>query len=476
MSLAGSIATRSNDSGDLDDVSVGIRFDSFVCDVPLGEFHKCGLARIVKLMNPHLIFLASTTGLALLAGTLRSIKQSLIHRPAAKTRLIVVALLDVLEGLLWTGCLLALLAAAPHPVTLVLLVLIVVSIAAARRLRYREEKRSLNRWLRMGTDTETSLSQLLDSLANGCRSRLARQAKACTNRLNRGQSIADAARRTKLPLDADTLAAIMIPSPSPASQEHPSNQIRLLDSHVRIDREYESSKSNSMVFQQFAYVVATVFLAWLIGMLVRSIIAPVFDDLFSEFRSAGNLSHWELDLVALIGHIFMTFFVAWLLLAMLIRWLPLWMVPCVPWFGGRAIDQWRCEVLRTLERGMRVRQSGSQILQCAVGTTRVRWIRSRCRVAHQFVESGMPLSLSMQRGKLITAREQVWLSCAENNGTLPDAIRKLASDIVRRQTHRWRIRMAWFVPLATVLVGGFVLAHAMFLFHFLFALIRRLSY
>ena len=80
----------------------------------------------------------------------------------------------------------------------------------------------------------------------------------------------------------------MIPKPSLVSPEHPSSPIRLLDSRVRIDRDYESSKSTSMVVQQFAYVVATVFLAWLIGMLVRWIIAPMFDDLHGGIVNDGD--------------------------------------------------------------------------------------------------------------------------------------------------------------------------------------------
>ncbi len=201
---------------------------------------------------------------ALLAGTLRSVKQNLIHRPADQTRPITIVVFDLLESLLWAGCLFGLIAAAPHPVTLVLAALFVVSIATARELRYREEKRSLNRWLRMAADTNVSLSHLLDSVANGCRSRLARQAKKCVNRLNRGESIADAARRSKLPLDADTIAAIMVPTPGQRSWRDSLSLIRVIDSDAQIRRDHESSESTSLSFQQFTYVVATMFLAWLV--------------------------------------------------------------------------------------------------------------------------------------------------------------------------------------------------------------------
>ncbi len=212
-----------------------------------------------------------------------------------------------------------------------------------------------------------------------------------------------------------------------------------------------------------------------IGMLIRSATIPTLDEMSSEFPVSEGLSHEALDAIVLVGHLFMACFVAWLLFAVLVRWLPLWMVRCVPWFGTRAIDQWRCGVLRTLERGMRSGQADSQILQCAIQVSPVRWIRASCRAAKRFVESGAPLPVAMYCAKLVSAREQTWLTCAENNAALPDAMMHLSRGILRRQTHRWRIRMAWIVPLATVLVGGYVLAHAMFLFQVLFALIREMS-
>lgn len=430
------------------------------------------ISRVVDVLtNLPLFFLAICIGLALLAGTLRSVKQNLIHRPAAQTRLFTAVFFDEIEGLLWLGSLLALVAAVPHPVTIVLVAMFVASMVTASRLRYREEQRSLNRWLQMATETETSLAPLLDGLANGFRSRLARQAKACTIRLIRGESIADAARRAKLPLDADTLAAMVIPKPNRESHEDSSGLVRMLDSDAQLQCDYESSRSTALISQQFTYVIATMLLAWLIGSAVRRMIVPLIEEMFSEFTVPWKLSQTGLDAIATAGDFFMASMVAWLLFSAVVRWLPLWMVACLPWFGRRAIDRWRCEVLGTLERGMRVRQSESQIFQWIARTTRIRWIRSRCRVALRFVESGNPLPLAMERGKLVTAREQTWLTCAENNGTLPDAFRNLKNDIQRRQVLRWKIRMAWVVPLATVLVGGFVLAHALFIFQSLAALL-----
>lgn len=412
---------------------------------------------------------------AVLAGTLRAVNRTLLRRPAITMPVLLIAFLDVMEWVMWVICLLAVCAAAPHPVTLLLVALFVVSIAAASRLRYREEQRSLNRWLRMAADSGVALPSLLDHLANGCRSRIARQAKRCVKRLYRGEAIADAARRARLPLDADTVAAILIPGHDVSSDEE-SLQLNLIrDPVAPVEQQNEASRSMTLAAQQFTYVVVTVLLAWLFGMLIRSVLIPLIVEIYDAMPFARIRANAALDTAAWVGNIVVGLLLVWLLLAGIVRWLPHWMARCVPWFGKKAIDQWRCEILRALQRGMRAGQAETQILQCAAQSTRVGWIRSRCRSALRLLDAGTPLALAMRGGKIVSAREQVWLTCAANNGNLPAAITKLVSDVGRRQSHRWTIRMAWFVPLATVLVGGFVLAHTMFLFHFLYGLIGGMA-
>ena len=146
--------------------------------------------------------------------------------------------------------------------------LMVVCYWFAVTMRYREEKHSLNRWVRIAMPFGTSLPDLLDDLANGCQSRLASQAKACTKRLNRGESIADAARRARFPLDGETVTALTILGPTPALPEHPLRRFRSYGLLASSLRDHESSKASSFVLQRFAYVMVTILLAWLIGMLV----------------------------------------------------------------------------------------------------------------------------------------------------------------------------------------------------------------
>ena len=132
-------------------------------------------------------------------------------------------------------------------------------------------------------------------------------------------------------------------------------------------------------------------------------------------------------------------------------------------------------MLDSLQRGMRAGQPETQLLQFLAHSTRNGWVRQRCRLIHHQIERGTPLPAALRQGLVITDQEQVWLNSALGNGTLPDAIEMLCSDIQRQQNNRWKIRMAWFVPLATVLIAGYVAANFMFLFHYMMSTIQALA-
>lgn len=426
-------------------------------------------------MEQILPLLSATFVLALLAGTFRSIRLNLLQDPGTRSRRIAIFSFEVIEWLLWTSALISLAVAAPHPITILLFVMFAASIVTAGRLRYREEADSLNRWMRLGAESGTSIITLSENLSVGFRSRIANQTRVFALRLNRGESIVDAARRSRLPLDADTLGAFLLPQTEVATNADATRLSLTHDSIEEMPQDEDSSKSASLVPQQFVYVVVTAFLAWLFGTTIRTYLSDLFEEMFGMFAFESEFATNALNSVALIGNFLIAFMAVWLVFSIVIRWLPLWMVRWVPWFGNQAITRWRCDVLRSLERGIRAEQPASQIFELARQTARVRWIRLRCDAAHRSVENGVPLPAAMRNAKLITAREQVWLTSAEQNGNFAESIQLLVSNLQRRQTLLWKVRMAWLVPLATVLVGVFILAHAMYMFHFLYSFIRMMA-
>ncbi len=405
-------------------------------------------------------------GSLLLACMIHSIVANLNEHPSARPLRVAITFLKTIQWLLWTVGILALIVAVPHPITVVLVAMFVASIVIAARWRYREEVESLNDWLRLAAETTVSIPMFVERMADGFHSRLAGQSRAFAARVNRGEGIVDAVRRSKLPVQSDTLAAILMPRID-AAEEQADGGSGVDCERDEIDaRLIESPDLPPIVSEQFVYVIATVFLAWLISIQVRSIILPIFKQMLDEF-STEPFKTPGLDFTVTAGNV-ITFFVAiWLLAALLTRWLPLWMVPWIPWFGRRSIDRWRCQVLRALERGVRRKQPAGEIMQFARDTTRVQWIHRRTDTASRLVESGSELAPSLRKAKLISSREQTWLSSAEKNGALADTIQQIIDNIRRRQTLIWTVRKSWLVPLATIAVGLYVLVHGVVVFQVL---------
>lgn len=432
-------------------------------------------------MGGIVYFFASVAALVLIGGTLRTIRANLIYRPAADAGWFSSVGISVFEFLLWINCVVAAVVAMPHPITIILVALIVGSLISACVLRYREETMSMNRWLRMGSADQSPLPELLDSLASGCRSGLALKAKSCVRRLQRGESLADAARRARLPLDADTIAFLAIETNGAATVEtnadvnqnliasaEPTSQALVASPGRDIHRLHESWKTASRIVHQMTYVVLMILLAWLLGLFIENFLVPTFEEMLEEFGM--NNRHFDqlrdgFRWVTFLGQAVAILMLLWLAISFLIRWLPLWSVRLVPWFGPRAINRWRAQVLRSLGRGMSTNQSEQRLLGFTARSTRTRWIRSRCRMALGILEGGVSLPDALRHGRFISESERTWLACANKNGSLPQSLQKLSDDILRRDTYRWNVRMSWLVPLTTVLVGFYVLVHAAFLFH-----------
>lgn len=413
-------------------------------------------------MGTSPFFLALAIGLLLLAATLRSVKQNLAYGPAPQYRRFSVLSLDFGEGLLWISSFFAMIVAMPHPMTILVVILFYVSLISAARLRYLEEKASLNRWMRLSVETNRSVAQVMDGLADGFRSRVARQSKRCVQRMLRGQSLAGSVRRSKLPLDGSVIVAAMQMQTMEPSGVGASDEFFSSGSRDDWGDDGTAGRDDSVAMQQFAYVCISIVLAWMLSLFVLEFIVPTFEEMLEEFERPNTDAIALLRSVQSIGAIAGALMLLWASFAMAIRWLPSWSVRWVPWFGRRSIDGWRSEVLNSLSGGMRAGQSERETLKVTATAARPRWIRRRCKAAVNSIDQGFSLARSLRQAKLITRREQNWIECSALNGNLPDTTQNLARDLLRRRRHRWRIRMAWFVPLGTVLVGLFVLVHAAF--------------
>lgn len=420
-------------------------------------------------LNSPIVFFGSAAVLALLAGTLRAWKRNLLRRSSATSHLIGIRFADFLETILWIAAIILLLCGIPHPIAILLTVLLLVSVATLGKLRYLEERDSLNRWSQLATEMGIPLTHLLDSFGNGTRSPLTRRIKACTRRMVRGENAIQAVYRSKLPLDPGVFVE------GPSLRGEPASASEQPDSWSLQTQGDQTLSEASLLRQQTTYLLVTVALAWAVGYLTRMTMLPLVEDLLGELSYSNPLSNGPLESVAFAADVLMVLLIVWLMAGLIIRLLPSALVFAVPWFGRSAIDRWRAEILNVLAGGQRAHQSDQDILNNAAQMIRVRWVRSRCRSAAQKIDGGATLPIALRAAGIVTAKEMIWLNSAHANQTLPLAVAQLSTDIRRRSMLRWRLRMTWLLPMVTVIVGGFVLIHAVFLFRFLSLLMGGLS-
>ncbi|PHQ31984.1 type II secretion protein F [Rhodopirellula bahusiensis] len=346
--------------------------------------------------------------------------------------------------------------------------MLIGTVFVARRWTYLDEAESLNRWMRMAAGTRASYPALAESLANGSTSRIACQAKSFSARLMRGESLVNAVRRSKLPVSVDTLAAIQHAQPqSTAASAKETSRFEDIDA--------TTPASAPIIAEQFIYLLATMFLAWGMGFFVQSYLFEMFDEFTEEFNGSSSKFDVAMQTITMVYETIMIVLSIWFVMAILIRWQPNWLIRWIPWFGKDAIARWRCELLRSLAIGIRAGHAEPELLSLAAQSSRVRWIRKRCRKASRLIENGTPLPVALRNSRVVTSKEQSWLTSAAGNHHLPSAINQLVDNIMRRRSLRWKLRMSWLVPLATVFVGIYVTAHIVAVFHFLNGLTRGLS-
>ncbi len=479
VSSIGSIAFGANDAFCFGDLFVDFGIAGRAGVVLDRKVHANDVAGVYVLMdNLHFIALGSTVVLAMLAGTLRSLKGNLIYRPIHQARFVASRCVGVLEGFLWFLCIASLLGLAPHPVAVVIVFMIVASVISSFAIRYREERRSLNRWLRFAGDQRVALPEFLDRFADGCRSGIARRAKYCAWRMVIGEDLGKAIRRSKLPVDADAVAAYLFPD-----SEHPpmtATDRSPVSTQQEIQRDYEAAQSSIRSNQQLIYIVVTFVVMVFVAAFVRNFIVPTLDQMQEEFFDGAShspsyfLNDW-LQLSETLGYLCLVLMGILGVLVLLSPWLPRAALRCIPWFGVRVIDRRRGEFLESLGRGLAAGQAESELLKTSANIAKSHWIRVASSRAILMLVDGVTAVTALCRTGLVTEKEKVWLANAEKNSNLPSALIQLKDDLQRRQTYRWNLRMAWFLPLATMLIGAFIFLHAFYMFHVLCTLIGRMA-
>ena len=144
-------------------------------------------------------------------------------------------------------------------------------------------------------------------------------------------------------------------------------------------------------------------------------------------------------------------------------------------FGNWVRQRNRWIGLRSLAAGLRRGEPLSVILDAGTKTPRSRWIRWRSNDALIRIQRGETSAGALHHGGWISRAEARWLSAADANSALPQAMENLATQVQRRYDMLWQLRLAWLVPVVTVAVASLVFLQAIILFLFMIEMIYGLT-
>lgn len=399
-----------------------------------------------------LVILASV-GLVIV-GTLWSIQNNLQIRAIGAPRRFVIFVSRVGMLAFGLGILLAITLTIGHPTALLLVILTLLGMASLRRLRQRSSSRLINRWLQLAVKAELPMPELLNQLAACSPREEAAWFRRTSTRLFRGETVSNAVRESGLPLSGATLTAL----PTAGLTATPTESRELA-----FEKGSKSDNTDWLLAsrQQLGYVFASLLIAVAIKQGFR-LLTSELNEISEELLGTGNYDEFQATMAtyeAIDGYANLAVLIVccWIALALMLRWLPGWLVRWIPWFGKSAIQDWRCDILETLRSGLALGQSESQVLEATAKLAHSRWTRSRCLRASRLVSAGTPTPEALRRSGVITHAEQKWLQLVISNHTLLPALDKLTGDVRRHLAMRWQLRLSWFVPCGLVLISGFVL-------------------
>lgn len=431
-------------------------------------------------MFTPLLNLYVIVAMVILVGITQCLTRLLRHRPRGKGTRFYSGLLQVIAKTVWVLGIIGLLVSTPHPIAFLLILLFVGSIVAANLSRVREERFAVNRCFQLAIAQQISFARVFEELSRYTHGRLSDQTSRFVKKLRDGCSLQESIRSSRLPVDSG-MVSLITHSGAKLGESSLSNATGLAGQKGNdYSDEKLSTELESQVTHQFIYLATLVAGCWALGQFSRRIVLPQLELMFDELELAPPFTSLVgtgamPDILVFMSNVFMVGFLTWLGLAMCVTVLPKTFSRCIPWFGPTWFENQRCLVIRSLATGSAGGVADRDILLSAADTTSVRWVAKTCRKTAQLLDQGVPLQDALIRTGLLRRRDGVRLEAAQKNGSLSLAYESLALSVKRRLMYRWRLRIAWFVPLIVSLLGFYVLAHTALLFQYLYSIVNALA-
>ncbi len=344
--------------------------------------------------------------------------------------------------------------------------------------RRRDETESVNQLIRLVADHGGSLPDAIETFSPSCSSVVHRRARDFSYRLRCGMDLESSARKSRLSLMPDTVIAVQLAANTSPEHRSASNlrESEMDDRSLVSELRWLTWPASG----QLLYLLLLAIFSAVVGSFLVTFIHPTLEKMSEEFGYGILDSGYWLRLVKRNWYtgvsIVLAIALCWLALVVLtaIRPSPL-MTRVTPWFGNWVRQRNRWTGLRSLAAGLRRGEPLSAVLDAGTKTPRSRWIRWRSEDALTRIQRGEPSAGALHHGGWINRAEARWLSAAEANGALPQAMESLAIQIRRRYDMLWQLRLAWLVPVVTVAVASLVFLQAIVVFLFMIEMIYGLT-
>jgi len=428
----------------------------------------------------HLL-LAAAIGL-LLWITLHAIVRKLTIQPPERASRIAVDALVVMEWLLAFLVSLMAVAAVSQYLSLPILAIGWTSAISALVLRRKEDLRMLRALTLSVVDGGGSLPDAIERYAGDMRGVFAMRCRHFAACLRRGMNPADAAKSSRVALAVDALVA-MEQGPGSERLESTKTKTKTKTNHstsISQERWSFDDWGSWPINNQLVYLAAIAATIAVLSIFISNFVLPTLETMCDEFfvqkSQAFDLLYLRRGNAMLIGWIVCMLAVVWTLLILLCSLCPSRiMIWITPWFGDWMRTRGRCDGLQALASGLRREQPVADTLSSIARLAPSRWVRWRSATALKRFEGGQPLGKSLSSSGCLNRSESAWIDAASATGHLPNALESIVEDATRQHELKWRIRLAWLVPVALLILGADVCIFAFGLMGTLAALIGSLS-
>ena len=331
-------------------------------------------------------------------------------------------------------------------------------------LRSAEEAESLEDVVTLvAVKDPAAMPEAIERFAEGQSLKIRVRCRDFAYRLRLGQLPEDAIRQSRLPLGVDSALALRL-GPAAKTERHTVKLSRASGSRQG-GSELAVSWVSWPLMSQLTYLLFLICLLIFISTFLSLFIFPTISKILEEFAIEPIIPDSVRTVFDSTVSFLLTITAIWLALILLSAATGSRMLLRItPWFGEWLRTRNRHRGLRAMAAGVAMGRPIAEVLELSRRTSPARWIRSRSKLAYNKVVAGQEIGLALKRSGWLSAAEAAWVDSAILSGNLDQTLDWIASSIRRRYELKWRIRVAWLVPVVLILIGAMVamLAYSMF--------------